>query len=100
MGARQAVFEELLSSKFADHCSAEQVRTSLTRAIKANSPQRELLFTLLSRFNDNHNRILYQGHSGEAELTYCHHKLFKEVTYHKDSINKWLANHGVNTVNL
>ncbi|MEM0516354.1 hypothetical protein WCN91_13190 [Pseudoalteromonas sp. YIC-827] len=99
MGARQAVFEEFLGHKYAHHCSAEQVRTAITEAIKllgAHGEQdSERYFALLSRFNDNHSRILYQGRSGEPFLEFCQHKLFKEITYDKSSVQAWAQGLGL-----
>ncbi|WP_105199945.1 MULTISPECIES: hypothetical protein [unclassified Pseudoalteromonas] len=95
MGARQAVFEEFLGHKYAHHCSAEQVRTAITDAIKLSGAHGEQYFALLSRFNDNHNRILYQGRSAEPFLEFCQHKLFKEITYDKTSVRAWAQGRGL-----
>ncbi|WP_462156994.1 hypothetical protein [Pseudoalteromonas sp. GB56] len=95
MGARQAVFEEFLSHKYADHCSAEQVRVAIAEAIKKYQENTDAYFELLSRFNDNHSRILYHNRSAEPGLSYCQHKLFKEVTYEKQSVMDWAKSRGI-----
>ncbi|MBS3797152.1 hypothetical protein [Pseudoalteromonas sp. BDTF-M6] len=99
MGARQAVFEEFLGHKYAHHCSAEQVRLAIAEAIKQADTEGQSLgeqyFALLSRFNDNHSRILYQGRSAEPLLEFCEHKLFKEITYDKVSVRAWAQGRGL-----
>ncbi|WP_105253332.1 hypothetical protein [Pseudoalteromonas sp. T1lg75] len=102
MGARQAVFEEFLGHKYAHHCSAEQVRLAITEAIKQAETEGQSLgeqyFALLSRFNDNHSRILYHGRSAEPLLEFCEHKLFKEITYDKASLQVWAHSKGLDLV--
>ncbi|MFY8274429.1 hypothetical protein AAEU32_09910 [Pseudoalteromonas sp. SSDWG2] len=95
MGARQSVFEEFLNNRFADHCSAEQVRLAIAEAIKHAQNKTEQYFELLSKFNDNHSRVLYHNPSSEPELVFYHHKLFKEVTYEKASVHAWAKKWGV-----
>ena len=95
MGARQAVFEEFLNHKYAHHCSAEQVRLAVAQAIKQHQDKRDQYFELLSRFNDNHSLIVYHHRSAEPHLSYCQHKLFKEVTYDRASIQAWAQSKGL-----
>jgi len=82
MGVRLAMRKELMGLNHSDMLTADDVREHLSKSIKKHDHKPERGFSVISKFNDTHSRV----------LEFERHRLFKEVLYTRKSVDAWLDN--------
>ncbi len=93
MGVRAALRKQLMGLDDSSLLVADDVRALLTHAVKTQQEKSAQGFALISRFNDNHTRLISGELNKEALLEYQTHRLFKDVLYSRQSVKLWLKKH-------
>lgn len=89
MTTRGALKQELLNRVCDNSLTAEQVREILMLWIEKQKVASDILIHLITRFNRNHHKLLYQHKPSEPALTAQKHRLFNELIYSKASVGEW-----------
>ena len=93
MGIRLSLKKELMGNA-QGLTTAEDVRQALSLAMKMDPTQSQINFELMTRFNDNHAKLLYQQSPCEPQLQAQKHRLFNELMYNTDQVNQWIEDNG------
>ena len=97
MGIRLSLKKELMGNA-QGLTTAEDVRHVLSLAMKMDPSKSQVNFELMTRFNDNHAKLLYQQSPCEPKLQAEKHRLFNELMYKTDQVNQWIEQNGGSTL--
>ncbi|MBA6407835.1 MULTISPECIES: hypothetical protein [Pseudoalteromonas] len=90
MGVRLAMKKELMGLDNSDMLTADDVRSHLTNQVKEQKENAERGFSVISKFNDHHSRLVSGDMKKKSVLEFQRHRLFKEVLYTRKSVDAWL----------
>jgi len=90
MGVRLAMKKELMGLDNSDMLTADDVRSHLTNQVKEQKESAERGFSVISKFNDYHSRLVSGDMKKKSVLEFQRHRLFKEVLYTRKSVDAWL----------
>ena len=97
MGIRLSLKKELMGNA-QGLTTAEDVRQVLSLAMKMDPSKSQVNFELMTRFNDNHAKLLYQQSPCEPKLQAEKQRLFNELMYKTDQVNQWIEQNGGSTL--
>ena len=92
MGVRLAMKKELMGLDNSDMLTADDVRSHLSTQVKEQKEGAERGFSVISKFNDHHSRLISGVTNRKSILEFERHRLFKEVLYTRKSVDAWLDN--------
>ncbi|KAA1158179.1 hypothetical protein [Pseudoalteromonas fuliginea] len=87
MGVRLAMKKELMGLDNSGMLTADDVREHLANSVKK---QADRGFSVISKFNDTHSRLVSGDATRKTKLEFERHRLFKEVLYTRKSVDAWL----------
>ncbi|ATC80800.1 MULTISPECIES: hypothetical protein [Pseudoalteromonas] len=90
MGIRLAMKKELMGLDNSDMLTADDVRAHLANSVKTQKEQDERGFSVISKFNDTHSRLISGDPLKKSKLEFERHRLFNEVLYTRQSVDAWL----------
>lgn len=90
MGIRLAMKKELMGLEDSDMLTADDVRTHLANSVKKQKEKDERGFSVISKFNDTHSRLVSGDTMRKTKLEFERHRLFNEVLYTRQSVDAWL----------
>ena len=90
MGVRLAMKKELMGLDNSDMLTADDVRSHLTNQVKEQKENAERGFSVISKFNDTHSRLVSGDATRKTKLEFERHRLFKDVLYTRKSVDAWL----------
>ncbi|GAB0111078.1 hypothetical protein P4S81_04715 [Pseudoalteromonas sp. B28] len=90
MGVRLAMKKELMGLDNSGMLTADDVREHLANSVKKQADQGERGFSVISKFNDTHSRLVSGDATRKTKLEFERHRLFKEVLYTRKSVDAWL----------
>lgn len=90
MGVRLAMKKQLMGLDDSGMLTADDVRTHLANMIKDDKQKDERGFSVISKFNDYHSRLISGDINKKSVLKFERHRLFKEVLYTRQSVEAWL----------
>ncbi|AZN31358.1 hypothetical protein NQT65_15865 [Pseudoalteromonas agarivorans] len=90
MGIRLAMKKELMGLDNSDMLTADDVRAHLANSVKTQKEQDERGFSVISKFNDTHSRLISGDTLKKSKLEFERHRLFNEVLYTRQSVDAWL----------
>ena len=90
MGVRLAMKKELMGLDNSDMLTADDVRSHLASLIKEQTQLSDISFSVISKFNDTHSRLISGDPLRKTKLEFERHRLFKEVLYTRKSVDAWL----------
>ena len=91
MGVRLAMKKELMGLDNSDMLTADDVRAHLANSVNKQTEQDERGFSVISKFNDTHSRLVSGDVMRKTQLKFEHHRLFNEVLYTRQSVDAWLS---------
>ncbi|WP_282130813.1 hypothetical protein [Pseudoalteromonas aliena] len=91
MGVRLAMKKELMGLDNSDMLTADDVRAHLANSVNKQTEQDERGFSVISKFNDAHSRLVSGDVMRKTQLKFERHRLFNEVLYTRQSVDAWLS---------
>ncbi|MFC3033689.1 hypothetical protein ACFOEE_14280 [Pseudoalteromonas fenneropenaei] len=90
MGIRSALKKELMNLDAQGLMTADDVRAYLKQHIDPLTQSDLAQINVIGRFNEHHSQVQAGLPSTEGELTYERHRLFNEIVYPKQAVERWL----------
>ena len=90
MGVRLATKKELMGLDNSGMLTADDVRSHLASLVKEQTQLSDSGFSVISKFNDTHSRLISGDPLRKSKLEFERHRLFNEVLYTRQSVDAWL----------